>query len=299
MFSKVIRGLCLIVLAFGVVTVAGCGDDDSASSDAKSATTQPAAAAEPAALAVSAEPAGGKAATYELPASVKAGLTTITFTNNTTGVREAGFVRVEGGHTLNEVQKVINDQNGGEIPAWLHAEGGVSAVKPGGSSVSTQVLKPGEYYVIDSTDPDSDVTPAKPSNFTITGPAVDAALPPAPAQVTADEYGYTFAGLKAGKNTVRFTNAGKELHHALFFKEAAGATRAQVLEFFNSQGEGAGKPPVDFSDSSGTTLLDRDGAQNTELNLTPGKYAVVCFLTDRAGGPPHIAKGMFAEVTIK
>ena len=46
-------------------------------------------------------------------------------------------------------------------------------------------------------------------------------------------------------------------------------------------------------------MLDAGRAQIDELELEAGRYAFVCFLTDRAGGPPHVAKGMLSEVTIE
>ena len=34
------------------------------------------------------------------------------------------------------------------------------------------------------------------------------------------------------------------------------------------------------------------------MELKAGKYAFVCFISDRAGGPPHVAKGMINEVVV-
>lgn len=161
------------------------------------------------------------------------------------------------------------------------------------------MLAPGTYYVTDSSDPDSGVKPAKPFKFEVTGSASGATLPRAAGQITAKEYGFQISGLKAGRNEVRFRNTGKEMHHALLFGEAPGATKAQVMRFFATQGKAKGKPPLDFSKMSGTTVLDGGTDQNTEVDLKPGRYAVVCLLSDRAGGPPHVAKGMFSEVTVK
>ncbi len=283
-------------LAAALLLLGGCGDDDD-KAGSTSAAPEP---ATPTVVAVSAEPSGGDKARYEMPSTVKAGLTRITFTNNTKGPREASLVRVDGTRTEKEVLAVLNDSGEGGIPAWIHGAGGVAGIAPGASATSDQVLVPGRYYLTDSTDPDSEVTPAKPLQFEVSGPAAeDQTLPAVSAQVTARDYGFSFRGLKAGRNRVHFRNVGKELHHALFFAEAPGATRAQVLKFFSEQGEGPGKPPIDFSKMSGTTVLDGGVEQNTDLMLEAGKYAVVCFLPDRAGGPPHIAKGMFGEVTIK
>ena len=35
------------------------------------------------------------------------------------------------------------------------------------------------------------------------------------------------------------------------------------------------------------------------LDLKKGKYALVCFIPDRQGGPPHVAKGMVSEATVE
>ena len=45
-------------------------------------------------------------------------------------------------------------------------------------------------------------------------------------------------------------------------------------------------------------MLDGGAEQVTDLEFVKGKYALVCFITDRKGGPPHIAKGMISEVDI-
>jgi hypothetical protein len=39
--------------------------------------------------------------------------------------------------------------------------------------------------------------------------------------------------------------------------------------------------------------------ENLPLDLKPGRYALLCFASDRAGGPPHVAKGMLDEVTVR
>ena len=45
-------------------------------------------------------------------------------------------------------------------------------------------------------------------------------------------------------------------------------------------------------------MLDSGVKQVFQGTLQPGKYALVCFLPDRAGGPPHVAKGMIVEVDV-
>ena len=44
-------------------------------------------------------------------------------------------------------------------------------------------------------------------------------------------------GLKAGSHTLKFENAGEQLHHLIAAPMVEGATFDQVKEFFSSEGE--------------------------------------------------------------
>jgi hypothetical protein len=60
------------------------------------------------------------------------------------------------------------------------------------------------------------------------------------------------------------------------------------------------EPPLDFEHTSYTARIDGGTKQITELHLDkPGKYALLCFVSDRKGGPPHVAQGMIAEITAR
>jgi hypothetical protein len=49
-----------------------------------------------------------------------------------------------------------------------------------------------------------------------------------------------------------------------------------------------------------TARIEGGTKQITELDLDkPGKYALLCFVSDRKGGPPHVAQGMVAEITVR
>jgi hypothetical protein len=69
-----------------------------------------------------------------------------------------------------------------------------------------------------------------------------------------------------------------------------------VRKFFKTE---KGKPPVNFQQIQGTSVIDGGTTENVELELKSGKYALVCFISDRAGGPPHAAKGMISEATVE
>ena len=45
--------------------------------------------------------------------------------------------------------------------------------------------------------------------------------------------------------------------------------------------------------------LEAGTQQVAKLDLKRGKYALLCFVSDRKGGPPHMAKGMIAEASVE
>ena len=78
-----------------------------------------------------------------------------------------------------------------------------------------------------------------------------------------------------------------------------GATLAEVREAFKRD-QGGAEPPLDFESVSSTARIDGGTEQITELDLEkPGKYALLCFVSDRKGGPPHVAQGMITEITVR
>lgn len=306
-------------VAVAAALAAACGDDDG--DDGGAAATTP--AAKPTPFVIEAGAAGKRKLTLDFPATVKAGLVEITLRNVDSRPRSAQILRLGGDHTVDDALEVVNaEEDGGKIPDWMQVGGGVSTVAPGKSATALQVLPPGRYAIWDDEGgedgPGNDELGAK-GEFTVTGPAADATLPPVPARITAvddgehdagggaaadehddeDKHGFEFAGLKAGRNEVRWENESEELHHALMLPMREGVTIEQVLEALKSEEEPKGPPPVDFSKAVGTVVIDEGVAQNITLDLEPGRYAVVCFISDRDGGKPHAAEGMIEELTIE
>ena len=289
----------LAVLAAGAI--AGCGDDDEA------ATDKPAAAS-PAAFSIEATAESDKKLVLTFPATVKAGLVNMTLQNADTRKRSAQIIRVTGDQTVDDVLKIVNGDET-KIPEFMQDGGGIPSVAAGETATVTQVLAPGRYVIWDDEGGDEDDAPSNDElgakgEFTVTGPAAQAELPAQPARVTATdegtgkekEYAFEFENLKAGANRVRFENTGEELHHALFFPIKGDTTIEEVAKAFESE---KGPPPVDFEKGVGTSVIDGDIAQNVTLDLPAARYAVICFLSDRKGGKPHISKGMIEELTVE
>lgn len=284
-----LRALVGLALVAGMTVAAGCGEDDEEAGGAKTLSVE------------LTESAPGKLA-VTAPESTEGGVVRMEFRNTSKLPADAQLVRVDGNQTAEQfVKEVIDSPEGAPIPPWVHGGGGVGVTPPGGTGSATQELTEGTYHLVASAQAGEEGEGPKPATATIkvSGGEQGGELPEAAATITAEEYKFTAEGLKPGKNTVRFTNAGKELHHALAFPYAPGATLEEVKKAFAEDEPPKGPPPVQFDKASGTTVLDGGVEQVTELNLHPGKHVIVCFINDRKGGPPHVAKGMMTEVDVK
>lgn len=285
------RNVALLAAA-SLCLLPACGDDD----DEGSSGGEPAA---PAAFAITSSESG-KAITVDAPESVEAGLTEITLENTGKGIHDAQLVRVDGEQTAEQVTKeVLDSGEGAPTPDWAHGAGGVATTPGGETGSATQVLEPGTYYVsVSDTDGGPKAKEAGISKFEVTG-EVSGELPETGASIVAKEYGFDATGLTAGKNEITFDNVGKELHHAIALPLNRGATLADAKKAFTSDARPTGPPPVDFENAVGTTVLDGGEKQVTQLELKKGRYVLVCFISDRKGGPPHAEKGMISAAEVK
>lgn len=303
---RTILGSCA---AFALAALAaGCGGGD----DDKPAVveTEP---STPARFAITATAEGRTRKAMTFPSSVKAGLVTMTLSNSDTVPRSAQLLRIVGEHSVEEVVEVVTG-DGEEIPTWVQDGGGVPAVKPGASASASQVLAPGRYVLVDDEEGEGEGEDAKShaelgaaGEFEVTGERAKARLPRQPATITALDategkkktYGFRLEGLRAGTNEVHFQNTGAELHHALFAPLRKGATLKQAEALLTSSRTPSGPPPIDVQKIVGTKVIDAGIEQNVTLELPAGRYAVICFVTDRKGGKSHVEKGMIEEVTVE
>lgn len=233
------------------------------------------------------------------PTSVKAGLLEITLTNSGKVNHEFQIIRLEGG-TPDEAKKFfidVADQEGIPIPASLKDGGGVTEIPAGKTQTTMNLVKAGTWvYACVVSEGGSHTKKGMFGTFTVTGTST-AKLPATTATVSATEYSFATTGLKAGEKAT-FKNTGSQLHHFIMVPIAPGKTINDVKAFMQTQGEPAGPPPVDFEKAFGAAVMDAGNAQVLTIEATAGKYAMFCFINDRAGGPPHFTKGMIAEATV-
>jgi hypothetical protein len=268
--------VCAAIATMAAFALAACGDsDDSAQS-------------------LSFELSGdGKAAKFSGPESAESGEAEITFTNETKEEAELQLLRVEGNHSAEEVVEGLEAaSNGKPFPEWFFAGGGVSPAKPGESGSVTQVLYPGTYYTT-NTEADQ-IDPKSMLAFEVTGDEPDEELE-GDATVQAAEYSFAPEGLTAGENEIAFENVGAQPHHLLIAPLKGDGTVEDVEAAIKEE---KGPPPFDESKFQGTAVIEGGESQLVEMDLEPGRYVMLCFISDRQGGPPHALKGMVDEVEV-
>jgi hypothetical protein len=285
MTPKATPAMALAAAAALALAGAGCGSDD----DNDDPSGGGGGAAQPSRLAI--ELSGpAQNPTFDLPKSVEGGVVEIRFTSSVEGEHGAQLVRVDGNHPIDEALAAA-DRWGGRgrgLPEWLFIAGGTPDVAKGESSTVTQELEPGRYLV-------ADVNTGASAELEVTGGAAGGELPAAKGTITATEYAFETDGLQAGRNTVTFDNAGQEPHLVVASALRPGKTAADAKRFFETE---SGPPPVDDSRTFSTAVVEGGVKQAVELDLEAGRYVLICFVPDREGGPPHVAKGMISEATV-
>jgi plastocyanin len=258
---------------------------------------------DPVALTVTASEQSGGQMKFDIPATIDGGVVKITFKNTGTQPHELQLVRVKDGTTADQFVKDVLENESAPIPDYvLGPAGGAGPTAPGATTTVTQKLDPGTYVYVCSMG-DGDAVHYKHGmlgTVTVKGDKGKGDLPKSTATVTAKEYGYDITGLKAGTNTVLWQNVGKELHMAMFIPMNPGTTLDQVKAAFSAPpDQQTGPPPVDFSKATGLEVIaPGDKLVQDSLTLEKGSYVVLCFVTDRAGGPPHLAKGMIQQLDV-
>ena len=299
------RRLTFLALAAATALAAGCGGDDEepggggGSGEAGGGTLD---------LRVSS--AGEGSFALDAPQSIPGGVVEVTLANAAQEPHEAQLVRVEGEHTEQEVLDALGAASQGEaFPPWFIPAGGPYTTPPGQSSSVTLDLEPGTYWVLDGQSPEgteggeSYAAQGSLARVSVEDGDEAAELPDTDATIEMVDYDFEPTGLTAGTNRITMMNSGEEIHHTIAFPIRGDASIEEVEEVFAAPpGEappGGGPPPLDFEGELGTTVLDGGRSQIVEFDLEPGRYALVCFVSDREGGPPHVAKGMIREVQVR
>jgi len=232
---------------------------------------------------------------YQAPDTIPAGVTTIRLINDGPELHHVLLVRIDDGHTLDDMVKAASA--GGPAPAWMHFVGGPNTPVPGGESISTVRLEPGNYAII-CLIPSPDGVPHLKKGMvrplTVVGGAGHAGrLPRADARMVLVDYAFGITPITAGRHTIRVENAAAQPHEVLIVRLAPGKTAQDMADWaLAMQGPPPGAP------IGGTTDLDRGEVNIVTADFEPGEYALLCFVPDVKDGKPHTEHGMIRQITV-
>jgi hypothetical protein len=227
------------------------------------------------------------------PESVEAGVAEFTFTNYSDVDATQQMIRVEGEHSSEEVLEGLGRAVSGlGFPDWLFPAGGIGVLGAGERAMATQVLRPGSYYAFDIDSAGK----AKPLFIVeVTGEESDEEIEGSDT-IEATEYAFSADPLSSGVTEVVFRNAGAQPHQVTIAPLKDNATAKDVEDYYKTEDDIAPFYPTAVKS---TGALEAGESQLVTLGLAPGRYVILCYLTDREGSPGHHFKGMIDEVEVK
>ena len=235
---------------------------------------------------------------FGAPDTIPAGLTTFVMVNQG---QEPHQVVIQGaaGKTFEELEAGMMAE--GPIPEWVRFPGGPGVAIGGDSSNATSDLAPGNYMLvcyISSPDGKMHVMKGMARRLVVAPAAAGAPArtePKADVVVTLSDYAFAFSTpLTAGPHTIRVDNQGPQLHEISMIQLAPGKTFADMAAW--EQGGRKGEPPAR---PVGGFIGPNVGSHGYfTVTLTPGNYALVCFVPDAQDGKPHLMHGMMQEIAV-
>jgi hypothetical protein len=233
---------------------------------------------------------------FDMPTRIDPGLVTFRLVNRGRELHHAFIARLNQ-PGLTPSAFVAQIQPNKEFPTNVELMGGPNSPGLGGTSEVTVRLTPGTYVVLcvfSTADGTSHVGKGQKTVFTVTGNAPLEAEPATTASITFTEYGFTPSPrLKAGAHRLRLINNTKQPHELFMAKLKPNAKARDVLGWMAMR---TANSPVE--QLGGSTPLSPGHDAWVDITLTPGRYALFCFMPDAKDGTPHLAHGSMSEITV-
>ncbi len=234
---------------------------------------------------------------FEGPAQIPAGITLFRLDNQGKELHHMVIARLDEGRTYDSLLAAMRKP--GPPPRWMYLAGGPNASNPGAGSNATMNLIPGHYAIM-CFIPGADGVPhmakgmISPLEVTAaTGPM--AREVPADVTITLTDYGFELSSpLTAGNHVIAVENHGPQPHEVVLARLSPGKT-VKDIEAWEKGGE-KGLPPV--SPLGGIAPMMATESGQFTVDLTPGDYALICFVPDSKDGKPHLVHGMVKSVKV-
>jgi hypothetical protein len=229
--------------------------------------------------------------------TVAEGVVPIELVNDGTWPHQVLVARLADGQTKEDYLAAFE---GGEVAAdelITHA-GGVNIVDPGTSGSGYADLAPGTYVVlcfIPGEHGESHLMDGMIEELTVVPDETVAAPQDPVGEISLVDFGFALPeGGLTRPGTYRVTNDGKQTHEMALMRLDDGVALGDVAAYL--QGGFKGESPVTFTGGAGGIEVGKDSY--VDLDLEPGTYLAMCFLTDKATGKRHVELGMLTQLTV-
>ncbi|HZT99364.1 MAG TPA: hypothetical protein VFA10_06870 [Ktedonobacteraceae bacterium] len=235
---------------------------------------------------------------YDQPQTVSAGMVDITLVNNGTEPHQDNIVRLHDGVTFAQFQAALlkqGDLGAVELGTFY---GGPNAILPGKSQEVILNLPAGHYVsvcFVRGSDNVPHYMKGMLTQFTVVGSPGESQIPRADGEIVLQNFSYVLPGtLPSGPITLKVTSRGSQTHEVTLVQLAPGKSMQDVIAFLQHP---AGPPPFELA--GGLAAIAPQESAWLKLNLQPGKYGTLCFVTDPTTGKPHFMLGMIAQFTVQ
>jgi len=236
---------------------------------------------------------------FQMPDTLTAGPTTFTLANTGKELHHLQLIRLEEGKTVADLATV---KPGTPPPSWMVLVGGPNPAAPTREVVTAVDLVPGNYVAVCfiPSPPPGDLKPhvlkGMVHPFTVVPSTETRAMPEAHFTITLKDYDFAFsAPIPAGEHDIKVVNAGPQDHEIVIMKLAPGKTPKDMVDWFFK----GSKTPPPADPVGGASGLSPNKEAIIHVNLTPGEYAIYCFVEDAKDGKMHIEHGMMKQITVQ
>ena len=296
------RSIAAIALS-GAVVLCACSPKEAAKPDSSKVAQSGATAKTGANTGGSFDPATHTATVkatefaFAAPDTIQAGWTTFHLVNDGTTFHHLAIVRIDSGKTMADVGAAMKVQ--GPPPKWIVEVGGPNAADPKAQTSGMVNMQPGLYVLlcfVDTPDHKAHMEKGMVRPLTVVAGTTPSAEPTADLTMTLADYAFTTSGaLKGGHHVIKVTNKGPQSHEVAVIRIAPGKT----LEDIDKSIYGPPGTAVPGNALGGIAGLAPGNSAYFEVDLTPGNYALACFVPDSKDGKPHIAHGMVKEFKVE
>jgi hypothetical protein len=242
--------------------------------------------------------------TYAAPDTLREGWTTFRLINQGTHPHAAQLVRLEEGRTLEEFVEAYEHawRTVGPRPSWAKRVGGPGVAAPHATTNATMYLEPGSYgwycHMWEDGVPHVFRNTGMEHAFVVVARGDDApntTPPEATAEILLHDYSFQpSTPLTAGRHVFRVVNHGAEPHEVALVKLGSGVTIGDVLAWEQDMES----PPPDFESTGGVNALATGAETYFEVELEPGDYVLLCFVT-APDGRSHVQHGMIRQFSVE